>query len=105
MMMAMTEAKIGRSMKNRDMAPLLCLLCGRRSGLGLGGGLRTHRGPRPNLEQVVENHSVAGLEPPEDHPIAAEPLSHLDRTRLGLVFAVEGKHQKRLLSLDDRGLR
>src|SRR5438445_4936024 len=55
-MIAMTEAKIGRSMKNRDMAP--CLLCGRHGrGLGFRGRLRTHRGARPNLERSEEHTS------------------------------------------------
>src|SRR6266853_1873907 len=102
MMIAMTDAKIGRSMKNRDMA---ALLCGRsRRGLGFRRSLRTHHGARPNLEQVVEYDPVAGVESGEDHPIAADPVAHLDRTGRGLVFLVEREHQKRFLGLDHRGL-
>src|SRR5712691_4276989 len=103
MMIAMTEAKIGRSMKNRDMAP--CLLCGRRRrGLGFRGRLRTHRGTRPQLEQVVENDSVAGVEAAEDHPVGTDPVAHLDRAGRGLVLLVEREHEERFLGLDDCGL-
>src|SRR3977135_3814119 len=101
-MIAMTDAKIGRSMKNRDTA---ALLCGRsRRGLGCRRSWRTPHGARTNLEQVVENDPVAGIEAAENHPIRADPAADLDRTGRCLVFLVEREHEKRLLGLDHRGL-
>src|SRR5215470_9878041 len=84
-MIEMTEAKIGRSMKNFENT--------RRALLGRGRdgvvGLRAHRSAGPQLEQVVDHDPVARVESGKHDPARAAPPPGLHRADLGLVLAVE----------------
>src|SRR5208283_2995643 len=107
MMMEMTAAKIGRLMKNSEndiAATLFGDRCGACAGLARRRRL-DHRGARLDLQQIVDDDPVAGVESGHDRPVRVDPIAGLDRPRLRLAFGVDDKHQILLLGLNDRGLR
>src|SRR5450755_4647271 len=102
MMIAMTPAKIGRLMKNseNDIAATLFVAspgrgvrrCRRRRG-GFHGWRLGHRSARLNLEQVVDDDFVAGIEAGEDRPLLSDPVSGRDRPRLHFPIGVDDENE------------
>src|SRR5271170_3907600 len=107
MMMEMTPAKIGRLMKNseNDMAAARSVGRLRRGIRRRRRGRFDHRNPGLDLEQIVDDDPIAGVESRHDRPVRADPVPGLHRPRLGLAFGVDDEHQILLLGLNDRGLR
>src|SRR5215471_4530071 len=93
-MIEMTDAKIGRSMKNFENTLL-------RRGLGVGR-LRAHGHAGPQLEQVVEDDALPRLQPREDQPVLAAPLAGLDLADRRLVLGVEDEQEMPFLVLEHR---
>src|SRR5271170_2306747 len=107
MMIEMTPAKIGRLMKNseNDIAATL-FRDRRRAGFGCRRLRRLdHRGAGLDLQKIVDDDPVSGLEPGHDGPIRVDPVAGLHRPRLRLALGIEYEHQILLLGLNDRGLR
>src|SRR5262249_33638666 len=105
-MIEMTDAKIGRSMKNFENTSGARLLHRRRARGGLGvGRLRAHRHAGPELQQVVQGGPLARLEPREHQPVLAAPLAGLDLADRRLVLSVEDEQEVPLLVLEHRRLR
>src|SRR5215467_3556523 len=98
-MIEITDAKIGRSMKNLENTAGSRLL--RRGGLGVGR-LRAHLHARPELQQVVEDDTFTRLEPREDQPVLAAPFAGLDLADRRLVLSVENEQEVAFLVLEHR---
>src|SRR6185437_16628310 len=93
--MAMTQAKIGRSMKKRDMALRPAAALTRGSGGTRGrraGGNRAHLGPGLDALQALDDHPVAGLEALGHQPVGTDGLGDLDRAQFGLVLVADHQH-------------
>src|SRR5512143_2595179 len=78
-MIETTTAKIGRSMKNRDMA--------------LGSGLHDAGRARVQRHRAVDDHLVAVVEALRDEPVAPQPPAHLDGPRPRLPLLVHHPHE------------
>src|SRR4051794_30349301 len=104
MMIAMTPASTGRSMKNFE-----------NMSVGRGGGyrlrvrllfrLRDNGDAGIQLHQVVEDHGVAVLESLADDPVLADPITDFNITLHGLAIGTDGPHEATLRSLQHGGLR
>src|ERR1044072_450838 len=71
MMIAMTPASTGRSMKNfENMSARRRCGCRRRVG---GLRLRDHCDARLHLHEIVEDHRVAGVQAAANDPVLADP--------------------------------
>src|SRR5690349_673987 len=71
MMIAMTPASTGRSMKNFENMSA-CRRCGCRRRIR-GLRLRDHRDARLQLHEIVEDHRVAGVQTVTDDPVRSDP--------------------------------
>src|SRR5437764_112675 len=86
--MAMTQAKIGRSMKKRDSM----------TGLALGGGGRGRdldrldRRPRLHLLQSFNDHPLACAQSPRRQPVVADGLADGDDAAGRLAAGPNHKH-------------
>src|ERR1044072_9014516 len=98
MMIAMTPASTGRSMKNFENMSV-----GRGGGCRLLAGCRLCLGDdgdtRIQLHQVVEDDSVALVQTLADDPVLAEPIAELDGTLRGLAIRADGPYETALISL------
>src|SRR5438876_517493 len=83
---ASTQAKIGRSMKKRDIEVLLAA--------GRAPGLRSHWSPGLQQRSGLDNDLVAGPETGGDQPIVAGALAGLDHPRRGLVAGADDQHRR-----------
>ena len=97
MTMAMTQAKIGRSMKKRDSAMALAYGCWRLApaGCGVTGMSGMH------LLQALHDQLVAGLEAVQHLPVAAHGAAGLEHAQARDVLVVH--HQGGGLALLRRG--
>src|SRR5262249_27717523 len=92
--MASTQAKIGRSMKKRDML----LACVRK--LRLHGNAWAQQGPG------IDDNLVAGLDAATDEPVGADGSVGLDHPKLGhIVLADDDERRTPALVTADRALR
>src|SRR5689334_11404153 len=106
---AITLAKIGRSMKNFEKLPMGRLPLGGLGRLGLCGGGRGGAGPvgldgraGPHLHEVVDDHLVAVGKPGGDHGVGADPVGDLHGLGRSLPVGARGHLHARLLVLQDR---
>src|SRR5271166_1028696 len=79
MMMEMTPAKIGRLMKNSENDIAATLFRGRRRA---GVGRRRERrldygGAGLDLQKIVDDDPVPGMEPGHDRPVRVDPVAGL----------------------------
>src|SRR5262245_20369797 len=97
MMIAMTPASTGRSMKNFE-----------NMSVGRGGGGRRRvrlfclcddRDARIQLHQVVEDDGVTVLESLADDPVLADPIADLDIALHGFAIRADGPHEAALSAL------
>src|SRR4030095_2646621 len=105
MMIEMTPAKIGRLMKNCEndiVDRLLVRGLGRRRRAGRRFG---HRNAGTDLQQVVDDDTIAGAEAGYDRPIAADPIACPYHASLRLAFGVDDEHEIALFGLHDGRLR
>jgi hypothetical protein len=127
MMMAMTQAKIGRSMKNLAIMAYFFSSAGFAAGAGAAGirpaGARVWRrrrrgssgapgvqgtaltGAGPRLLQAVDDDLLATLQPGVDDEIAAGHGAGLDRARRNLAFGIDRHHELTLGATLHRALR
>src|SRR5581483_11453648 len=78
-MIAITLARIGRSMKNLDTSRMTPSRSGLGSGRrGQGGLLRADLRARNCLHQPLDNHPIIGANPPIDHHKGADLETGLD---------------------------
>src|SRR5882672_9958582 len=96
MTIAITHAKIGRSMKKRDMSAAPLLLChgGRRRARDGGSRDGLHRDARTDLLQAIDDELVAGLEPLGDEPFVAYRAGRLERALLDLALGAEYQRRR-----------
>src|SRR5438045_8678981 len=95
MMIAMTLAKIGLSMKKRAKLPMALLR------VRLRRPLRLDRGPRANLDEVVHDDGVAFAKARGHHGVRADPAGGLHRLRHDLAVGADRHHHARLVVLQD----
>ena len=103
MMMAITQAKTGRSMKNLAMRALPYFPAARAAARRRGRGRRAAEGhgldrrSRPDPLQPLEDHAVARREPVAHQPLVAE--GPVDLQRAGLHLLVGADHHGHGLAL------
>jgi len=51
----------------------------------------------PHLEQVVDDHVIAGLQSRQDRPVRADPVAGSHRNRLRLAFCIDDEDERRPL--------
>ena len=92
-MMAITQAKIGRLMKNLGMECLLYFFAAAGCGAAAGAAVRLaaerhglDRCSRARLLQSFQDDAVAGFQPFADQPVVADRPVDLDDPRFHLLF-------------------
>src|SRR5262245_14262576 len=107
MMIAMTPASTGRSMKNFENMVGGSSVRRGRAGVRflLGGSLRDDFGAGAQLHEVVEDHGVAGVETLADDPVVVHPFAGFDGALRRLAVRAERPDEATLASLQHRGLR
>src|SRR6185503_3639326 len=103
MMIAMTPASTGRSMKNFENMSVGRGGGGRRRARLLG--LRDDGDARIQLHQVVEDDGVAIVQAFADDPVLAEPVADFHRTLRGLAISADGPHETTLRTFEHGSLR
>src|SRR5690606_17368989 len=101
MTIAMTDAKIGRPMKNWATAVVLAAgaaVAARGAGGGRGRGTGTrlrdaHLHARLDLLETRDHHAVAGREAVLHQPLVADRTAHLDVAHLDDVVVADDHHR------------
>src|SRR6188508_861428 len=103
MMIAMTPASTGRSMRNfENMSACRCRSCGRTR---FRWRLRDDRDTRLQLHEIVDDHSVADVHSAVDDPVCTDPGADLHRSLGRLAACIDDPHEAAEVSLQHGGLR